>query len=127
MRANLAPGERPVIWMASSKKDLLAMPRPVVRGIGMAISVAQRGAKAPSAKPWKGEGPGVMEIVSDFDSDTFRAVYTISFKQAVYVLHCFQKKSPRGKKTAKTDVELIGERLQAARKDYRQRYGKEAK
>src|ERR1700730_11888039 len=127
MRAKLALGERPVIWMASSKKDLLAMPRPVVRGIGMAISVAQRGAKAPSAKPWKGEGAGVMEIVSDFDSDTFRAVYTISFNQAVYVLHCFQKKSPRGKKTAKTDVELIRERLKAAREDHKQRHGKEAK
>jgi predicted XRE-type DNA-binding protein len=53
VRTKLAPGERPVIWMASSKKDLLAMPRPVVRGIGMAISVAQRGGKDPSAKSWK--------------------------------------------------------------------------
>jgi phage-related protein len=127
MRARLAPGERPVIWMASSKRDLLVMPQPVIRGIGMALGVAQRGGKDPSAKPWKGEGPGVMEIVTDFDSDTFRAVYTITFRKAVYVLHCFQKKSPRGKKTAKTDVDLIGERLQAAREDYKQRYGKEAK
>src|ERR1700724_35351 len=55
-------------------------------------------AARPSAKPWKGEGADVMEIVSDFDSDTFRAVYTVTFKEAIYVLHCFQKKSPRGKK-----------------------------
>jgi phage-related protein len=68
-----------------------------------------------------------MEIVSDFDSDTFRAVYTIAFREAVYVLHCFQKKSPRGKKTARTDVDLTGERLKAAREDHRQRHGKEAK
>jgi phage-related protein len=127
MRAKLVPGERLLIWMASSKKNLLAMPRSVVREIGMALGVAQRGSKAPSAKPWKGKGSGVMEIVSDFDSDTFRAVYTVAFKEAIYVLHCFQKKSPRGSKTAKTDVELIGDRLKAAREDYKQRYGKEAK
>ena len=93
----------------------------------MAIGVAQRGSKARSAKPWKGEGSGVLEIVSDFDSDTFRAVYTVSFKEAVYVLHCFQKKSPRGRKTARTDVELIRDRLNAAREDYQQRYGKGAR
>jgi phage-related protein len=127
MRAKLAPGERPVIWMASSKKDLLALPRPVIRGVGVALGVAQRGGKDPSAKPWKGKGPGVMEIVSDFDSDTFRAVYSITFREAIYVLHCFQKKSPRGKKTAKTDVDLIRDRLKAAREDHTQRYGKEAK
>lgn len=127
MRAKLAPGERPVIWIASSKRDLMAMPRPVVREMGVAISVAQRGGKAPSAKPWKGEGPGVMEIVSDHDSDTYRAVYTVSFKEAIYVLHCFQKKSPRGRKTSKSDIELIGDRLRAAREDHKQRYDKEAK
>jgi|SRR5882757_5995853 len=127
MRAKLAPGERLVIWMASSKKDLLDMPRPVIRGVGVALGVAQRGSKDPSAKPWKGEGPGVMEIVNDFDSDTFRAVYTIAFREAIYVLHCFQKKSPRGRKTAKTDVDLIRERLKAAREHHEQRYGKKAK
>lgn len=127
MRARLVPGERLVIWTGSSKKDLLAMPRPVVREIGMALGVAQRGNKPPSAKPWKGEGPGVMEIVSDFDSDTFRAVYTVTFKEAIYVLHCFQKKSPRGRKTAKTDVDLIAARLKAAREEHKQRYGKEEK
>jgi hypothetical protein len=66
-----------------------------------ALGVAQRGSKAPSAKPWKGEGAGVLEIACDFDSDTFRAVYVVAFKEAIYVLPCFQKKSPRGSKDCK--------------------------
>ena len=69
----------------------------------------------------------VLEVVSDFDGDTFRGVYSVAFKKAIYVLHCFQKKSPRGKKTAKTDVDLIGERLKSARIDYEERYGKDGK
>jgi len=95
--------------------------------MGMAISAAQMGGKSPSAKPWKGEGPGVMEIVSTFDSNAFRVVYTVTFKKAIYVLHCFQKKSPTGVKTAKVDIDLIRDRLYWARRDYQQRYGKEAK
>ena len=73
MRPKPAAGERPVIWMASSKKDLMDMPHQVIREIGIALSAAQRGGKSASSKPWKGEGPGVMEIVSDFDTDTYRA------------------------------------------------------
>jgi phage-related protein len=127
MRDTEAPGERPLYWVASSKKDLLAMPQPVVRAIGIALGVAQQGGKHPSAKPWKGEGRGVLEIVSDFAADTFRAVYTVSFEEAVYVVHCFQKKSPSGRKTARTDVVLIRARLKAARRDYEERYGQNSK
>jgi phage-related protein len=65
-----------------------------------------------------------MEIVSDFDGNTFRGVYTLKFRKAIYVLHCFQKKSPNGIKTAKVDVDLIAQRLKAARIDYEVRYGK---
>jgi phage-related protein len=68
-----------------------------------------------------------MEIVSTFDSNAFRVVYTMTFKRAIYVLHSFQKKSPRSVKTAKVDIYLIRERLYWARQDYQQRYGKEAK
>ncbi len=75
------------------------------------------------AKPWKGTGPGVLEIVEDYRSDTYRAVYTVKFERAVYVLHAFQKKSPKGRKTAQTDVELISRRLRAASADYEARYG----
>jgi phage-related protein len=86
----------------------------------------QQGSIPPSSKPWKGEGPGVFEIVEDFRGNAYRAVYTVRFQMAMYVLHCFQKKSPSGIRTAKTDVELIRNRLKAARKDYEVRYGKKA-
>ena len=125
MRNTLIPGERPLHWVASAKDDLLAMPTNVVRKIGIALGVAQNGEMHPSAKPWKGEGPGVHEIVSHFDGNTYRAVYTVRFEKAVYALHCFQKKSPRGIRTARTDVGLISKRLQVAKIDYETRYGKE--
>jgi phage-related protein len=85
-------------------------------------SVAQFGGKHPKAKPWKGEGGGVFEVV-DFRGDTYRAVYTVKFRRAIYVLHAFQKKSPSGIRTAAKDVELIGQRLRMAQSDYEVRYG----
>jgi phage-related protein len=78
-----------------------------------------------SAKPWKGEGPGVFEIVEDHRGDTYRAAYTVRFTEAVYVLHCFQKKSPSGIRTAKPDRQRIHDRLKAAAEDYEVRYGGE--
>jgi phage-related protein len=84
---------------------------------------AQYGAKHPDAKPWKGLGPGVFEVVSDFKGDTFRAAYVVRFEHAVYVLHCFPKKSPSGTRTAETDIEMIKRRLKAAQADYEVRYG----
>jgi phage-related protein len=110
--------------MRSSKDDLLEFPEAVKDEIGTALSVAQFGGKYPSAKPWKGEGPGVLEVVADYRSDTYRAVYTVRFADAVYVLHCFQKKSPKGSTTAQADIRLIAERLRAAKEDYARRYGK---
>jgi hypothetical protein len=77
----------------------------------------------PDAKPWKDLGPGVFEVVSDYKTDTFRAGYVVRFEHALYVLHCFQKKSPSGTRTAKTDVEMIERRLKAAQADYEVRYG----
>ena len=124
MRARLAAGEKPLDWVGSAKEDLLSFPVPVRREIGNALGLAQFGGKHPKAKPWKGEGPGVFEMVDDFDGDTYRAVYTVRLRQVVYVLHAFQKKSPRGKRTARTDVELIKRRLKAAQQDYEARYGK---
>ena len=118
--------EKPVHWVASSKRDLLSFPGKGIDDIGYALGVVQLGGTPPSAKAWKGEGPGVFEIVEDGRNDTFRAVYTVRFKEAIYILHCFQKKSPSGKRTASTDIELIHERLKLALIDYEERYGKES-
>ncbi|MHB1301197.1 MAG: type II toxin-antitoxin system RelE/ParE family toxin [Burkholderiales bacterium] len=117
--------ERPLYWVGSAKKDLLAFPAEAVDDFGYAMGVVQSGGTPPSAKPWKGEGPGVFEIVEDFRGDTYRVAYTVRFSKAVYVLHCFQKKSPSGIRTARGDAELIHERMKAALADYEVRYGKE--
>ena len=123
-RLKRVPGERPLFWVGSSKEDLLAFPEPVQDEIGNALSVAQFGGKHPSAKPWRGEGPGVFEIVEDHRGNTYRAVYTVGFEGAVYVLHAFQKKSPTGIRTSKRDVDLVARRKNAARMDFEVRYGK---
>ena len=123
-RPKRVPGEKPLFWTGSSKDDLLAFPEAVIDEIGTALSVAQFGGKHPSAKPWRGEGPGVFEVVEDHRGDTYRAVYTVKFENAVYVLHAFQKKSTSGIKTARKDAELIGRRLNDARADYEVRYAK---
>lgn len=117
------PGEKPLYWVGSSKRDLLAFPEQVKDEIGLALSVAQFGGKHPNAKPWKGEGTGVFEVVEDHRGDTYRAVYTVRFQGAIYVLHAFQKKSPSGIRTARTDSELIAQRLRMARHDYEVRNG----
>jgi phage-related protein len=89
--------------------------------VGGALWEAQIGRKALYAKPLKGFGDaGVLEIVDDFDGDRFRAVYTVRFANAVYVLHAFQKKSKRGAATPKAELDLIGQRLKRAREDYEQ-------
>ena len=118
--------EKPLHWAGSSKKDLLAFPKEVIDDIGYALGLVQLGGTPPSAKSWKIEGPGVMEIVEGFRGDAYRVVYTVRFKEAIYVLHCFQKKSASGISTAKSDTRLIHERLKAAQVDYEVRYGKKA-
>jgi phage-related protein len=119
----ICPQEKPLHWVASAKKDLLAFPGEAVDDFGYALGVVQMGGMPPSAKPWKGEGPGVFEIVEDHRGDTYRVAYTVRFAKAIYVLHCFQKKSPTGIRTAKNDVDLIHERLKTAQADYEVRYG----
>ncbi len=110
---------KPVRWVGSSKEDLSEFPVEVRRRVGGALWEAQIGRKAPYAKPLKGFGDaGVLEIVDDFDGETFRAVYTVRFAGAVYVLHAFQKKSKRGAATPKVELDLIHQRLKRAREDY---------
>jgi phage-related protein len=113
--------EKPLYWVASAKKDYQAFPEEVQDDMGYALGLAQFGGKHPKAKPWKGEGPGVFEIVEDYRGDTYRAVYTVRFAEVVYVLHAFQKKSKSGIKTPQEDVNLIAERLKRAQTDYAER------
>ena len=89
--------------------------------MGDALGVAQLGGKHPHAKPWKGDGGGVFEVVEDFSGDTYRAVYMVHFAEVIYVLHAFQKKSPKGIETSKTDVAMIKARLKLAQQDYDRR------
>lgn len=124
MARTLTASEKPLDWVGSSKKDFLGFPEPVKDEMGNALGLAQFGGKHPSAKPWKGQGSGVFEVVEDHAGDTFRAVYTVRFKEVVYVLHAFQKKSPTGIKTAQVDVDLVERRLRVAQQDYEARYGK---
>jgi len=117
--------EKPLHWVRSAKRDLLRMPEAVIDDLGYALGVVQFGGTPPQAKPWKGEGAGIFELVEDHRGDTFRAVYVVRFARAVYVLHCFQKKSPSGIRTAREDVKLVHERLRVAQVDYEVRYGKD--
>ncbi|WP_378940783.1 type II toxin-antitoxin system RelE/ParE family toxin [Mesorhizobium sp. ANAO-SY3R2] len=110
---------KPLKWVGSAKRDLDGMPEDVQDVFGHAIDLAQAGGKHPDAKALSGFGSAaVLEVVEDFRSDTFRAVYTVKFAGWVYVLHCFQKKSKTGIKTPKEDLDLIKARLKAAAQDF---------
>lgn len=117
-----------VIWLVGTREELKSFPEEVQDDIGYALQVAQEGAKHPDAKPLKGfGGAGVLEVVDDFDGDTFRAVYTVKFSDALYVLHVFQKKSRKGIKTEKHDVELIRQRLRRAAEIHAERMSEREK
>jgi len=116
---------RPLLWIASSKRDYRKFPPPVQDDLGFELFLAQTGQHSPSAKPLKGLGSGVVELVEDFDGDTYRAVYTVRFGDAVYVLHAFKKKSKWGNKTPQGDIDLVRRRLKDAEQDYAERFKKE--
>lgn len=111
--------DKPAYFWANTLRDLRGLPEDVCDEIGHGISEAQRGQKALAAKPLTGpkefKGGKVLEIVSDFDGDTFRGVYTIEFAEAIYVLDVFQKKSKEGKATPKADIDRIIQRVKAVR------------
>ena len=114
--------ERPLIWLGSTRNDLRAFPRAVRREIGQALYTAQQGETDPAAKPLRGfGGASVIEIVSDHRGDTWRAVYTVRYLEAVYILHAFQKKSKRGIATPKKELDLIQRRLAEAERLHRER------
>jgi phage-related protein len=124
MIGRVRPRERPLHWVGSARNDLLAFPEEVIDDFGYALGLVQQGGVPPSSKAWKGEGPGVFELIEDHRGDTFRLAYTVRFQDAVYVLHCFKKKSPSGIRTARTDMETFHRRLIVAQADYEARYGK---
>lgn len=107
--------EKPLFWVGSSKKDLLALPIDVRKSFGHALDFAHHGEQHVTAKVLKGfAGAGVLEIVEDSRGGTYRAVYTVKFAEAVFVLHCFQKKSKSGIATPKQDMDIVRSRLKTA-------------
>jgi phage-related protein len=112
---------KPVEWIGSSLNDLQEFPEDVQQMMGFALYRAQLGKKHPDAKPLKGfKGAGILEIVDNFDGDTYRAVYTVKFEGIVYVLHSFQKKSKQGISTPKKDVDLVEARLKRAEEHHKE-------
>ena len=110
---------RSLAWIGNSQKELRAFPDEVKDVMGYALHVAQAGGKHDAAKPLAGfGGAGVLEVVDDYDGDTFRAVYTVKFEDRVYVLHAFQKKAKKGIKTPKQEIDLVRNRLKLAEADY---------
>lgn len=114
-------GVQPIIWMGSSREDLKSFPEQVRRDIGQALYTAQQGETDPAATPLKGFGGArVMEVVDRHDTNTYRAVYTVQFAGRIYVLHAFQKKSKKGIATPQKEIDLIWQRLAAAKRHYKE-------
>ena len=112
---------REILWIGSSRDDLREFPEEARREVGNALYQAQLGRKHKNAKPLKGHhGASVLEIVEDHDTDTYRAVYTVRFEEAIYVLHCFQKKSKSGIATPRQDLNLIERRLKLAEQEHKE-------
>lgn len=117
------PNPKPCLFIGASRRELKALPEDVQDEFGYALYQAQCGGEAVSAKALKGfGGRGVLEVVEDFDGNTYRAVYTVRFAGVVYVLRAFQKKSKTGIATPKSEIATIKTRLQAAEADYRARF-----
>lgn len=118
--SRIAP--KPVVWIASSRDDLRAFPEDAKDTVGHALWFAQTDRKHDSAKPLRGfGGAGVLEVIESFEGNAYRAVYTVKFEGFVYVLHCFQKKSKRGRETPGIEVDMIRSRLRIAEEDHKRR------
>jgi phage-related protein len=115
-----------LVWVAGRKKEFLTFPKAVVQDVGHALYIAQCGDKPHNAKPLKGfSGAGVLEVLENHDGDTYRAVYTVRFEDAIYVLHCFQKQSKSGIATPQQDIELVKTRLKAAEEESKEWFEKQ--
>jgi phage-related protein len=115
--------KKDLIWLGSTRADLGECPEDVQDVVGYALHLAEIGEKHPDAKPLKGfKGAGVLEIIDDYRTDTYRAVYTVRFAGAIYVLHVFQKKSKKGIETPKPDMDVIKHRLKIAEQHWEANY-----
>lgn len=116
---------RLVLYLGSSFKDLLKLPQDVKDVFATGFDSASRGETPIGSKALKGfGGRSVVEIVEDYKGDTYRAVYTVKFKEAIYVLHVFKKKSVKGIATPKPDMDLIEKRLKDAISHYNSEFRK---
>ncbi len=117
--------KRQLIYLGSSQKDATKLPTEVQGLFAYALDVALKGGQHEDAKPLKGfHGRNVVEVVGDYQGNTFREIYTVRFEEVIYVLHIFQKKSKKGIATPKEDMELIKQRLKWAEALYKEHYGK---
>ncbi|KAA5602239.1 type II toxin-antitoxin system RelE/ParE family toxin [Blastochloris sulfoviridis] len=117
------PSGKRLVWIASSQRDMRALPKGVRRTFGVALYAAQTGVTPPIAKPLKGfGGAGVLELIEDDKGGTYRAVYTVRYATALYVLHVFQKKSKQGIATPQQDIDLIKDRLKIAEAIHKETY-----
>lgn len=116
---NVGKVSKPLYWIGTSRDDLSDFPDAVKHHVGLALRFAQWGDKHHDSKPLKGfGGAGTLEVVTVVDGSAYRTVYTVKFKGAVYVLHAFQKKSNRGIKTPKEELDLVKARLKRAEAHY---------
>lgn len=115
------PALKPLEWVGSSKMDLIGLPESVRKEFGHQLHLVQAGERPIGAKPLRGfGGASVLELSSDFDGNTIRAIYTVRFPRSVFVLHVLQKKSKKGIATPKADLEVLKQRLKSAAERYRQ-------
>jgi phage-related protein len=120
------PTAKPLEWMGNTRRVVQGFPKPVRQVVGQALYAAQIGDTHIDTKLLKGfGGASVVEIIADYDGDTFRAVYTVKFRGVVYALHAFQKKSKKGIKTPQKEIDLITHRLKDAEQHYREHCGRE--
>lgn len=102
---------RKAVWVGSSLKDLKKFPEAVKDEVGFILYLAQIGEHHKNIKSLTGFRGGIMEIKSDYDKDTYRAVYAAKLGDEIYVLHAFKKKSKKRIKLPKEDIEVIRQRL----------------
>jgi phage-related protein len=105
---------KPVVWVGDAREQVQSFPKAVRQDIGAALYDVQKGTKPPQAKPFKGVASGLLEIVTRFETNTYRTVYAVKIGKRIYVLNAFQKKAPKGRKTAKLDVDMIARRYKEA-------------